>query len=578
MAVAMSLPGGDPLQVALEAGETPSPEMVAASPKKGALRPVAAAVLLCSVIASFVLTISISRNWSINRLVPLEKSPEVLRERSRELIDKFGYQVGDSISGFTTDDGYTRHLAETDPSPDRWKKLAAGQPAFIYFWYRSSPVPLAPFGSFATWEDPPNTVPGMVRMSLDTKGRLTLFQAIPPRVDEMAVTPAKFDWATVVKEAGFDFGLFEEVDPQWAPPGAYDERRAFAGKYPGDASIAIRVETAAYRGKLVNFEIVEPWTKPAMFAGGPTSDAFWFPIIISTIYFAILFGSAWLAVKNVRRGRSDLKGALRIAIFLFAARMVIWVLENHHVASFDETDLLISGLQRALFWAAMAGSMYLALEPYLRRSAPERMISWNRLLAGSWRDPLVGRDVLIGAAVVSVSMAIDALLNYFIPLWQAKPSILRLINVRSLGGIERFPGMFLENLAFSLVAAFMISFLMLFVGLLVRRQWLGAVILLVLAMIVSLTGGFDTWNETVSDILLWTAPLVVAYRFGVLALIANFMFGSIQIAAITTDLSAWYAGNFLLLYGAFLGLAVFGFLTSTAGQKLWRGKLLGDAE
>lgn len=577
MRVAMSLPGGDPLQVALEAGETPSPEMVAASPKKGALHPVVAALLLGTVILSFGLSLAISKNWVISRLVPLDKSPEVLRERSRELLEKFGYQPGDSVSGFTTDDGYIGYLTENDQSADRWKKLAAGQPPFLYFWYRSSPVPLAPNGDNAEWQDPPQIVPGMARLSLDTKGRLTLFQAVPPRVDE-AGQIAAFDWATVLKEAGLDAATFEQVDPQWAPSEAFDERRAFSGKYPGDSDIAIRVEAATYRGKLVNFEIVEPWTKPAMAAAGPPSDAFWFSVIISVIYFAILFGSAWLAVKNVRRGRSDLKGALRVAIFLFSARMVIWVFETHHVASFGETNLLIAGLQRALFWAAMAGSMYLALEPYLRKSAPERVISWNRLLAGSWRDPLVGRDILIGAAASSILASLTAVLNYFVPVLQGKPPNIRFINIRSLAGIERFPEMFLDNLAFSLVAAFMISFLILFAGLLVRRQWLGAAILWVLAMTVSITSPVGNINEVAADMLFLTLPILIGARFGVLALLASILFDSIQIAATTTDLSVWYAGNFLLLYGVFLGLALTGFVTSTAGQKLWQGKLLGDGD
>ncbi|HVE55373.1 MAG TPA: serine/threonine-protein kinase, partial [Pyrinomonadaceae bacterium] len=52
--VAMALPGGNPLQVALEAGETPSPEMVAAAPKKGALKPKVAISLLAAVFISLV--------------------------------------------------------------------------------------------------------------------------------------------------------------------------------------------------------------------------------------------------------------------------------------------------------------------------------------------------------------------------------------------------------------------------------------------------------------------------------------------------------------------------------------------
>src|SRR5262249_57960412 len=41
--VALALPGGDPLQAALAMGETPSPEMVAASGEKTGLRPGVAA-------------------------------------------------------------------------------------------------------------------------------------------------------------------------------------------------------------------------------------------------------------------------------------------------------------------------------------------------------------------------------------------------------------------------------------------------------------------------------------------------------------------------------------------------------
>ena len=37
-----------------------------------------------------------------------------------------------------------------------------------------------------------------------------------------------------------------------------------------------------------------------------------------------------------------------------------------------------------------------SLEPHLRRVWPRTMISWTRLLSGQVRDPLVGRDVLIG--------------------------------------------------------------------------------------------------------------------------------------------------------------------------------------
>ena len=49
--VSAALPGGDPIAAALAAGETPSPEMVAAAPKEGALQPAVAISALAGVVA-----------------------------------------------------------------------------------------------------------------------------------------------------------------------------------------------------------------------------------------------------------------------------------------------------------------------------------------------------------------------------------------------------------------------------------------------------------------------------------------------------------------------------------------------
>ena len=40
----------------------------------------------------------------------------------------------------------------------------------------------------------------------------------------------------------------------------------------------------------------------------------------------------------------------------------------------------------------------MSLEPRVRRLWPTTLISWARLLSGRARDPMVGRDLLIGVA------------------------------------------------------------------------------------------------------------------------------------------------------------------------------------
>ena len=51
---------------------------------------------------------------------------------------------------------------------------------------------------------------------------------------------------------------------------------------------------------------------------------------------------------------------------------------------------------RGLLLGMMVYSIYMALEPDVRRRWPETLIAWSRVLAGRVNDPLVGRDLLLG--------------------------------------------------------------------------------------------------------------------------------------------------------------------------------------
>jgi hypothetical protein len=47
---------------------------------------------------------------------------------------------------------------------------------------------------------------------------------------------------------------------------------------------------------------------------------------------------------------------------------------------------------------------------------------------------------------------------------------------------------------------------------------------------------------------------------------------------ITANFSSWYFGNTILSAVVILGLAIYGFYTSLAGQKIFEAKLLKDFE
>src|SRR5688500_18453379 len=97
IAVAAALPGGDPLAAALAAGETPSPEMVAAAGKTESISARAALAGAAWVVLSLALIVLMYERVMLVNRVPPAKSPAALQDRAEEALRKLGY--GDAVVG-----------------------------------------------------------------------------------------------------------------------------------------------------------------------------------------------------------------------------------------------------------------------------------------------------------------------------------------------------------------------------------------------------------------------------------------------------------------------------------------------
>ena len=82
--------------------------------------------------------------------------------------------------------------------------------------------------------------------------------------------------------------------------------------------------------------------------------------------------------------------------------------------------MILPTIAWALLTAAFLWVVYMALEPFVRRRWPGRIISWTRLLAGDVRDPMVCRDLLIGA-LFGVGGLLWGVLRYQVPVWLGHP-------------------------------------------------------------------------------------------------------------------------------------------------------------
>ena len=152
---------------------------------------------------------------------------------------------------------FLRYRVRHVPFPGRIRELAAAEPGWAVFQYRQSPRPLLPprpDGLVQTL-DPPFEVSGMVSVTLDARGKLLAFRAVPPQVDEAKGQGPEPDWGSLFSEAGMDIETFTPAAPVWLPPGPFDARGGWKGRLPGGGD-EVQIVAASYRGKPVYFEVV----------------------------------------------------------------------------------------------------------------------------------------------------------------------------------------------------------------------------------------------------------------------------------------------------------------------------------
>jgi serine/threonine-protein kinase len=582
--VAAALPGGDPLAAALAAGETPSPEAVAAAPTEGTLRPAVACLCLGLLLAGLTLAVLLTGKTRLHRQIPLDKSPEVLQDRAQEIIRKLGYAQPpiDSAYGMDVEDSYLRYLRDHDQSAGRWERLRSGRPPAIVFWFRQSPRYLLPFSRVVVrLDDPPETISGMAKARLDMQGRLISFAAVPARVDQTPepAPAAAPNWESLFVEAGLDSANFKAVVSRWLPDHYADIRAAWEGTSPGQPEMPIRVEAAAYRGKPVYFEIIYPWNNPTGQAEAqPGTQIRIAQTLVIICLLAVLFGGMLLALRNLRLGLGDRKGAFRLAIFLFALNMTSqWIVGGHHIPLLQtEFNIFLRHFAITLFFAGLLWSMYIALEPFVRGRWPHRIISWSRLLGGNFRDPMVGRDLLVGG-LFGVSINLLYCGWTLAPKWLGRAPDLS-STVTGLLGFRGFLQQFMLILTQdSLLTALSLLLVLLLLSFIFRKDWLTALVSWSLLTLAIGSTGHNLAVDIFFGGLAAAAVIFAAVRFGLLVSVFLCLFVSVSYELpMTSDFSVWYAGNALFALFFLVALAAYGCYTSLGGQSVFKGGLLRE--
>ena len=585
LAVAAALPGGDPLAAALAAGETPSPELVAAAGETEGFRPRVAVAWLASALIGLVAVCALSDKVYITGVVPLPNPPDALAAKAHELLQQFGYTAPalDSASGFFQDDDYLRYIEEHDKTPNRWEQLKSGNPSAMVYWYRESPRYLVPLWLFSVGSvgpiDPPRTDSGMTYELLDPGGRLEEFSIVPPQLDPAKGSAPPPDWPMLFKAAGLDSAQFKPTDSEWMPPVWSDTRAAWTGVAPGRPDVPLRVEAAAYRGKPVYFLLVRPWSHPwRMQEYQYTAREEVRTATFLGLFLAVLVGAVLLARRNLRLGRGDRRGAFRLAVFVLVILALAWGIEAHHLPDVEEFLLFVIITSLALFFAAFVWLLYIGLEPFVRRRWPNALISWNRVLAGQFRDPLVGSDVLMGVALgVAGSCLLDTL-QHFAEGWFGRlPPRPIMTSLEPLLGARGMIAQLLESFPIDLGLTLGVFFLFVLLRLLLRKDWAAAAALVLIFTASHALFGQYLLVDAVVNAVFWGITIFILMRYGLFCLMVLFTtLDVLHYFVNSIQLSHWYAAPTILGVLFVLALAFYGFRVSLAGRPVFSGAALDE--
>jgi Protein kinase domain len=586
--VAAALPGGDPLAAALAAGETPSPEMVAAAGETEGMHPSRALACLLGVIALLAVIVYLGiRESGLERIHP-QNSPEVMEHKAREIVAALGYtgDPKDKAYEFSYDYDFLQYLQTKDQPGMEWNRILTERPPTLCFWYRQSPEKLLPVGysnvsltpGVVTFTDPPPTFSGMINMRLDAAGRLQYFQAIPPEKQERAGTSgasvvAAPDWKSLFVAAGLDPGEFRPATPSWNSLASADARAAWDGNWPG-TSRPLHVEAAAFEGKPVFFQLAGQWTTPARMSAPDLTGSQRASEIFGTCFVLFLVGGGiWLCYRNYSRGKGDRRGAWRLASVVFLLEMLLFLLSGHVSFSVEALFLLLLAVSTGLFLSAFIWTLYLALEPYVRSKWPQTIVSWSRLLAGKVRDGVVGRDVLLGILLGLIWVAVFDL-GYLFDLRVGERPMLP--STGFLEGTRTVMSLWFGHGVGAMLGVLMFFFVLVFFRVLVRNRWVAAALFVILFALPKILAS----NHRMIDGPVWIIIYIIAafavVRFGLIALaIATFTANVLLNVPFTRDISQWYGPAAVCIVLSFLGLAIWGYFAAVAGKRLWKEELFG---
>lgn len=219
-----------------------------------------------------------------------------------------------------------------------------------------------------------------------------------------------------------------------------------------------------------------------------------------------------------------------------------------------------------------------ALEPYVRRRWPERLVGWSRLLAGNVRDPLVGRDLLVGIAAGLAHVTLASSSNW-LPgrLGRTLPGAPNGRHLEALLGPRHAMALITAAISSGIITGLVLVVLLVGFAIVLRRRSLavaGLFLVQLAVFAVASNGNPYVFAAGVVIAAIWTA---VTVRVGLLGIAtAQTIFGVAFFLPIAIDAPSWMLPSTIAPVVFVALLTAFAFRTALGDQPMFSAKLLDE--
>lgn len=575
IAVAASLPGGDLSTAAIAAGVVPLPETIAAATEHLAAQRSGTAAWLWAFFAFLGLSLTLGGAAHPVSRAKVARSPAWLLDRAEQVatLAGFGPKPQSTLHGFIGESECRRLSARLFASDSTGTRELDLEPGLHFFYRASHGAGRLPLGLGLPFLAPLNrafdvaeTAPRQVTVLLAPSGRLIWLEA-PFRADFDSEAPRRrSDLVGLTAMAGAGFAAVER-------PAAFATSRfdvngaAFSGIRSTDLPDGGgRIESILQDGQLVCLARVRMNAVPSPPYDAAASERRRERVITwRNIAFLLMIGTSIpFAWRNWKAG-GDHHGAITIGMIIVLARLAANVLLAPHVSGFaSRIEVLALGALVALSEGLIMSIVYMAIELHVRRRWPQMLVGWSRVLTRRPRDPLVGREILVGAAFGGL-WGVCMLLDQRVPSWlgwETRDLLQVFSELDYLLGLRFLIAESLTLFRGSVYAGLFLSLLLVLARAVTPRKWIAMSVAAATMMTLLVPGGahpVGSWVFVGLGVI--ATATVAAIRYGVLAVVSGlFVAGLLSRLPLTLDRQTWYFGATLYAVAASSAVAVFGYL------------------